>query len=242
MVCIFCRSQTHNKSNCDNENTRLTETLIMRYFNEIYVKTTELRLTRHEFDYCVSYILGNKLTINELKMGIEYYKRMLFWFDDYSRRNLSIKSVIIDTLTRMVCDIYAFEFAPPANNTIINENPNNLHTTDVIREVLRMEFSRTRRHTGHNGWRRAYVPYIPRAYCNNKLSQIQVSITTDNCNEEDCPICFEKLDNASYIRLTCSHEFCKKCIIECITKNIRKCGLCRSPITKLYTQNGNKLY
>jgi len=51
-----------------------------------------------------------------------------------------------------------------------------------------------------------------------------------------CPICFDDLDNKTYVYLNCSHEFCKKCIKECIRTRHVKCSLCRTNITDIYTQ------
>jgi len=256
MVCIFCRSNTHTKSNCDNENTRATVELIMQYFNEIYIRVTDLHMTRDDFNTCTTFILTNKLTINELKMAIEYMKRMTF--QNYNTRNANIKSVIIETLIQMVCDVYLFQFSPSIEDNIANVNHNNINV--VIRRVLSMEFSIGRR---SHAWRRPYIPTIipqitrPPA-TQSRLRTVQtanssvpreisepkilVAIINDNCKDEDCPICFEKLNNETFIRLTCNHEFCKRCIVECANKNIKKCALCRSPVTKLYTHTGEGLY
>jgi hypothetical protein len=213
-------------------------------------------MTREEFDICSLLILRNIFTITELKMGIEYYTRMVFMA--LPTRNTRNKSVLITTITQMVCNIYSFEFAPIRDNTLTESNPltessniidrvirrvlssesSNIIDT-VITRVLSMEFSITMEHSRRrNQFRRSQnIRRYPYAFSDIILPQIQVSITSDNCKDEECPICFEKLNNATYTRLTCRHEVCKECIIKCVNKNIRNCALCRTPITNLYTQN-----
>lgn len=50
-----------------------------------------------------------------------------------------------------------------------------------------------------------------------------------------CAICFEILNNDTYVYFNCSHQFCKGCVKECIKRNNIKCSLCRAPITEIFT-------
>ena len=44
---------------------------------------------------------------------------------------------------------------------------------------------------------------------------------------EDCPICFKKLNNTNYIITTCGHAFCTECIYTYVTKEKEICPICR---------------
>ena len=74
--------------------------------------------------------------------------------------------------------------------------------------------------------------------------QYTVHKTDKECAElAECAVCFNTLNNETYVYLGCSHEFCKKCIKECLTRvNLCKCPLCRAPITDVYTQLPNVSY
>jgi len=60
----------------------------------------------------------------------------------------------------------------------------------------------------------------------------------DECCQEDeeCPICYDKLTNDTFVKLNCSHKYCKKCIKTCISKGLTTCSYCREPVTQIYTQ------
>jgi hypothetical protein len=60
----------------------------------------------------------------------------------------------------------------------------------------------------------------------------------ETCDENEiCPICYEYLQINSFVKLNCTHIFCKSCIILCNALNITNCAICRIDITKIYTQN-----
>lgn len=62
-------------------------------------------------------------------------------------------------------------------------------------------------------------------------------IENDNgCLDEkcECDICYENFDKINFIRLNCTHEFCKDCLKKSLqneTKPIPCCALCRKQIT-----------
>lgn len=53
----------------------------------------------------------------------------------------------------------------------------------------------------------------------------------DSLNENDCPICYEKLEN--FVKLKCNHNFCLKCYSEFIKNKINKCSICREEIKEI---------
>lgn len=45
-----------------------------------------------------------------------------------------------------------------------------------------------------------------------------------------CSICLEVINENDKCTLNCNHQFCKKCIDECLQKNNQTCPNCRAPI------------
>jgi len=67
--------------------------------------------------------------------------------------------------------------------------------------------------------------------------------TEKQCSKDsDCAICFNKLNDETYVFFDCNHEFCKPCIIECLSRKINKCSLCRNLISNIYTKNPTVTY
>jgi len=72
---------------------------------------------------------------------------------------------------------------------------------------------------------------------NNTTTRYTVHKSNKQCNDStDCPVCFNRINDNTYVYFQCFHEFCKNCVKECLSKNILNCPLCRDPITKIYTQ------
>lgn len=60
----------------------------------------------------------------------------------------------------------------------------------------------------------------------------------EDCDETgECPICYQGLVSKTFVKLNCSHTFCKSCIKSCINSNIKTCPMCRIRVTEIYTQN-----
>ena len=51
----------------------------------------------------------------------------------------------------------------------------------------------------------------------------------------ECPICYEDLTKETFVKLNCSHTFCKTCIKHCIERKMMTCSMCRRAITHIYT-------
>ena len=48
---------------------------------------------------------------------------------------------------------------------------------------------------------------------------------------DECVICFEKIESNNMIKLSCNHSYHKECIVTLLRKRNRKCPLCRNRIT-----------
>jgi Zinc finger, C3HC4 type (RING finger) len=78
--------------------------------------------------------------------------------------------------------------------------------------------------------------------------KLNVNVETKKCVtfNENCPICFEKLDTDTLVEIQCKHQFCESCV-ENIFDNCSKtpvCSICRSEYKTLDVNNeetANKL-
>ena len=70
-----------------------------------------------------------------------------------------------------------------------------------------------------------------------KLVEYQVlKLNEEECNVGDeCPICYEDLTKETFVKLNCSHTFCKSCVKHCIERKMMTCSMCRGAITHIYT-------
>lgn len=67
----------------------------------------------------------------------------------------------------------------------------------------------------------------------HKCSRVTRCTISENreCDEEEnnCPICYDKIENNNYIVTKCNHTFCNDCLFKSL-KNGSKCPLCREEI------------
>ena len=70
-----------------------------------------------------------------------------------------------------------------------------------------------------------------------KLVEYQVlKLNEEDCKEGgECPICYEDLTKETFVKLNCSHTFCKSCVKHCIERKMMTCSMCRGAITHIYT-------
>ena len=71
-----------------------------------------------------------------------------------------------------------------------------------------------------------------------KLVEYQVlKLEEEDCEKEgsECPICYEDLTKETFVKLNCSHTFCKSCVKHCIERKMMTCSMCRGAITHIYT-------
>jgi hypothetical protein len=64
----------------------------------------------------------------------------------------------------------------------------------------------------------------------------EVFKTVKPCNIEECPVCYESINDDTYVHLNCNHEFCKTCVKTIMKRpEQKKCPMCRSCITEIHT-------
>lgn len=253
MRCIFCRSQLHTKSNCSNPFTREKEESILACFQTSYIASQRLNLTRAEFNESMNIILNHKYRVIEIKMAIECVKKRTG-----ERFNIkSNKNNLIRILTDSVCVIFNYTFLPPSTEHIANRitvgisqltreilhtRVGNLQPLIINRPSQYQELEQIHRtytpDNSNSGYRRDYqashLPLLP-------LQNLHTSYTVHKAVKKfdelaECAICLQAFTDDTYVYFECLHEFCKNCVNTCLSKNLFNCSLCRSPITKIYTQ------
>ena len=83
----------------------------------------------------------------------------------------------------------------------------------------------------------ATTPYVPRIIISTHLKIVVLKFEEVCENNDECPICYDGLMIDSFVKLNCSHKYCKECIKKCMSSCKYDCPMCRAPITTIYTQN-----
>lgn len=61
-------------------------------------------------------------------------------------------------------------------------------------------------------------------------------------DENDCPICLDKITDNNIIILNCKHQFHASCIFETMNKTNKRCPLCRKKIKYKYPKQSRFTY
>jgi hypothetical protein len=254
MRCIFCKSNSHTKSNCSNSFTREKEESILACVQTTYTVSQRLHLTREEFNESMNIILSRKYKLIELKMAIECVKKRTG-----ERININTnKDNLIRILTDSLSVIFNYTFAPPLSpEHILNTHRLTSGISQLTREILHprvgniqpravVSFSHYIPHRPQQHFQRVYnsppnliqnsqphLPLLPVIYPSYTIHK-----TDKKCNEfTECAICLQTITNDTYVYFECLHEFCKNCVNVCLSKQLFNCSLCRSSITKIYTND-----
>ena len=241
MPCIFCRSDFHTKSNCDNPSTHEKEFSIISCIQRTYTASHELHLTYDEFTESMNIILNRLYKVIEIKMAIEYVKKRT----EQRYNNTSNKSELIRILIDASIVMHNYVFDLPSSDHMLNSHRLTVGITTLTRQILHPQVgnlqplvvNRSNQRRDINGWLPRNVrpaPFNPSAI----ITRYTIHKSNKQCNNStDCPVCFNRINDNTYVYFQCFHEFCKNCVKECLLKNILNCPLCRDPITKIYTQN-----
>ena len=251
MVCIFCRSSNHSKSNCSDRRIIQIQCLHILNINELIDSACNLRTERIIFENQLKTLL-NKITVIQLKMIIEYYKKLVPIIHNQS--SLSTKKNMVPIIViyvktynydRLHLNLTNWDHIEQVPNVPVRRNPPRARRlADQAPNVpVRRNPPRARRLADQ-------APNVPvrrnppreihahTRYQEAHTTTYKVYKFDETCDENEiCPICYEYLQIKSFVKLNCSHIFCKSCIILCNTLNITKCAICRIDITKIYTQN-----
>jgi hypothetical protein len=65
---------------------------------------------------------------------------------------------------------------------------------------------------------------------------IAIANITQTCHDEECPICFDKLNNENKLTTVCNHKFCVNCVEKMYNKRLVNCPLCRTVNNHTYKE------
>ena len=249
MPCIFCRSSFHNKTNCNDESVIRHQNSRISSINTIVDSACNRGISRVDYESEMKRWLRH-LTVIELKMVIECYKRTTFAdYGNPTTKDMLINVVLVFVLsqhyTRLSTRLTAFTTVSPRPAARLAPA-----ATTPPPAPARVAPPARPAHVGE--WipanRPANIPTpgfaplprplnLPQTQTPSRAPTYTVYKFEDKGNEEECPVCYEDLQDESFVKLNCSHQFCKSCIRKCIYTNHFKFPLCRETLTKIYTQN-----
>lgn len=262
MPCVFCRERTHTKFECTHPNTLNIQSSIIDIVTRTYASSLTYSLTRQEFIEANYIILERKYTVIDLKKAVIYLKnRVETRFTD-----IGIKKDLIRIIVLLSAQLFNHTFSSLENTPEHTLNEHRLTTgiSRVVREILHPRVGglepRTTTQTQPRPPIPAYraiptpqyrlvirLPFQGPINLNEQMDEETVQqpaeptytvFKTDKpCeNSSTCAICFDDLNDKTYVYLNCLHEFCKTCIKKCIRTKFIKCSLCRADITEIHTQ------
>jgi len=206
----------------------------MSCIQRTYTASHQIHLTRDEFTESMNIILNKLYKVIEIKIAIEYIKKRT----GQRYNNTTNKSGLIRILIDASVVMYNYVFDVPTPGHILNSHRLTVGITTITRQILHPQVgnlqprvvNRSNQREYRNGWLLRNV--------RPSITNYTIHNTNKQCNDStDCPVCFNRINNNTYVYLQCLHEFCKICVKECLSKKILNCPLCRDPITKIYTQN-----
>jgi hypothetical protein len=71
------------------------------------------------------------------------------------------------------------------------------------------------------------------------VSRVYIANITQTCHGEECeecPICFDKLNNKNKLTTVCNHKFCVNCVEKMYNKRLVNCPLCRTVNNHTYKE------
>ena len=235
MVCSFCKCLGHNVSSC-RDSSMLTIQLdsiyiISRMICMAYLKD-DLPLTLHEN----MKMWLSELELDHLKYILNYLKKQT------SRRStgyLTSKSNVVLNILNIVfyvCEIEeTYAFIPSCVSIFtLYLSSGELVEVEEDNKYRLLQLSRI-----------ADLDYINSTDPNMQelfkiLSEGEVlafhtppTVTNPRIEFDDCPICYEPLNEETIAKLNCSHIFCITCVNKCINCDMMNCSMCRTPITTI---------
>lgn len=118
--------------------------------------------------------------------------------------------------------------SPPLYNTLKDSNQNT-NTENSKNNIIQTDISELRIQLNND-----ILNYFKKN--NDKINITQVK-TSENENDDFCPICY---DNVTDSFINCSHHYCITCLFKTInSKNIPICAICRTNITSITPLNSH---
>jgi len=220
--CSFCRRVGHRISHCSDERLIEFERLCTNYVNTNGLDTfrqflLEYSLREPNIVKAFAYKkmnINNRQTIDICIDGIiDYFEHLEYSLDRTINTQLNVMNND-NSITSAL--LYLFE--------------RRMNSSQIELMEL-MLFMRTISHLGNAN---EEPEIVDRKFnIETKLLHHNDVNLTEIC---ECNICYESYEKKNFIKLNCSHEFCKECIKKCLkneTKEIPCCAFCRSEINQL---------
>ena len=246
MRCSFCRHVGHNKNSCnDTEVVRIQ----LRYINCISHIVASAYLRRQSPTRLWMDIKAwlNVIALERLKYIFQYLKNRTTWNVVGSCNTKRIIIIHILDIIFHDCHIDVNDEYVSGTTTVYRENIAPVTppvVAPVVPPVVPPIVPPMVPHVVDLTVDRI-VSVAPRPLVRQQaipIGGVATSVRVLKCDEvcgenEDCPICYVRLENKTFVKLGCSHYFCKNCIKGCVDRKILNCPMCRSSITEISTQN-----
>jgi hypothetical protein len=227
--CSFCRRAGHRISNCDDERLKQFERLC--YYNYANNNNNGIETLRQFLlDYSLQYPMVVRGYAHK-KLGLN------------SRYNIDICiDRIIQYFTNNITTLQRINTSEDniSNNNILNNN-------SVVSALLYLSQSRTNRRQVELMELMLFMrtisqlgSFIDEFQNVNRKFRMETKLTEQNdinlTEVCECNICYESYEKKNFIKLNCSHEFCKECVKNCLKNEKRdrpSCAFCRNEINEL---------
>ena len=263
MPCSFCRSNYHTKRDCNNPQVVAFQVSYVKRINRLitnaYVRRNSPLVLKRDMEEWLS-----NVSLEHLKIIFQYLKRntrlningyyilkrqvilvilQIVFYDC----GIDIQSAYIPDLANLYVPesssaaaantprvppvASAAPIVPPTTETH-NERIARISAQNVAPAPVERSFNNTTSLT-----ERAFRDLIitPPVVRPKKVVILKFDEVCEN--NDECPVCYDGLKIESFVKLNCSHKYCKECIKKCMSSCKLDCPMCRAPITTIFTQN-----
>jgi len=209
--CSFCRNQGHNISSCDDIRLLEFERLCIEYYAEC------ANISQFE---------------NWL---IDYYIRFPYLVKSYAVRYCGTTMRNYGMIHTSAISI-RIQYLPARSRAAVTTTP---ELTEELFQLYNNDFNQQTSMT-YQEIVQHFLNLLQIMQSNrrrNNKFQIQTTIITKNNSIpsiSECNICYESCDTDHFIKLNCSHEFCKNCVKQVLQNERRRspcCAFCRTPMS-----------
>jgi len=202
--CSFCKSFTHNVTNCDNDR-------LLNFKENLISKRDDLReIHSIDFNNKISYFETWLLGQNQ-KLVKSYAIRFC---GAYARNTVEICAVkIINSIWNVNQDIWGNNQSQSSDFVSL---PDSANMEIAVEYLLGLRNNRNQPDE------------------NRKFDIIPILCSASSNPQEECSICYEEIETSNMVSLNCNHSFCGTCLSQtfkkCNPNSLPCCALCRTKI------------
>lgn len=243
--CSYCNDPSHNVRNCVNPHIPIFYQRILNMYNTCLVNEPDRTRSRATF----ATQLCQNFDLRTLKaVGIKYasarshYNKYMIALQIHTHFN-NVNNVAINNVA-----INEVETPIPIMTPIPIRRQNNWIITRIVNENTNYNVYNinTPTHTDLLQWNsdRSMSPLIPRNLAEEFGNKYDIHLSqcdAFNLKEDDCSICYNKMNEQNMVQLNCKHQFCVDCMCSYFNMNNTKltCALCREPMSNINVPNKN---